>query len=164
VYRYGAKNLYRKRGYICHRRNTNASSTGEVPPIAQLQYLKLQLLAQALAHHKFVFTLPKRFRNDPEGLQVMVTIANSIKGFWYVECDIISSKQLHESALIQLPVVRGNTPSTNHKDNVRDLFINIFNSPVTLADIGISEQQKVLAMQAMAQVWTTGICSVLEEW
>ena len=94
----------------------------------------------------------------------MVTKAYSIKGFWYVECDIISPKQLRESALIQLPVVRGNAPSTDHKDNVRDLFISIFNSPVTLADIGISEQQKVLAMQAMAQVWTTGICSVLEEW
>jgi hypothetical protein len=29
---------------------------------------------------------------------------------------------------------------------------------VTLADIGISEQRKELAMQAIAQVWTTGIC------
>jgi hypothetical protein len=36
----------------------------------------------------------------------MVTKANSIKGFWYVECDIISPKHLRESALIQLPVVR----------------------------------------------------------
>jgi predicted NACHT family NTPase len=45
---------------------------------------------------------------------------------------------------------------------VRDLFINIFKSPVTLADIGISEQRKELAMQAIAQVWTTGICNVLE--
>ena len=132
----------------------------EVPPAAQLQYLKPQLLAQALVHHKFVFTLPKRVRNDPEDLQVMVTKANSIKGFWYVECDIISPKHLRESALIQLPVVRGNTPSTDHKDNVRDLFNNIFNSPVTLADIGISEQRKELAMQAIAQVWTTGICSL----
>ena len=90
----------------------------------------------------------------------MVTKANSIKGFWYVECDIISPKHLRESALIQLPVVRGNTPSTDHKDNVRDLFSNIFNSPATLADIGISEQRKELAMQAIAQVWTTGICSL----
>jgi hypothetical protein len=134
----------------------------EVPPAAQLQYLKPKLLAQVLAHHKFVFTLPKRVRNDPEDLQVMVTKANSIKGFWYVECDITSPKQLRESALIQLPVVRGNTPSTDHTDNVRDLFINIFKSPVTLADIGISEQRKELAMQAIAQVWTTGICNVLE--
>ena len=132
----------------------------EVPPAAQLQYLKPQLLAQALVHHKFVFTLPKRVRNDPEDLQVMVTKANSIKGFWYVECDIISPKHLRESSLIQLPVVRGNTPSTDHKDNVRDLFSNIFNSPATLADIGISEQRKELAMQAIAQVWTTGICSL----
>ena len=43
---------------------------------------------------------------------------------------------------------------------MRDLFNNIFNSPVTLADIGISEQRKELAMQAIAQVWTTGICSL----
>ncbi len=75
----------------------------EVPPAAQLQYLKLQLLAHTLAHHKFVFTLPKRVRNDPNDLQVMVSKANSIKGFWYVECDIISPNQLCESALIQLP-------------------------------------------------------------
>ena len=70
----------------------------------------------------------KRVRNDPEDLQVMVTKANSIKGFRYVECDIISPKHLRESALIQLPVVRGNIPSTDHKDYVRDLFNNIFNS------------------------------------
>ena len=38
----------------------------KVPPAAQLQYLYLkpQLIAQALAHHKFVFTLPKGVRND----------------------------------------------------------------------------------------------------
>ena len=58
-----------------------------------------------------------------------------------------------------LPVVRGNTPSTDHKDNVRDLFSNIFNSPATLADV---EQRKELAMQAIAQVWTTGTCSVAQ--
>jgi hypothetical protein len=114
----------------------------EVPPAAQLQYLKPQLLAQTLVHHKLVFTLLKRARNDPEDLQVMVTKANSITDFWYVECDIISPKHLRESALIQLPVVRGNTPSTDHKDNVRDLFNNIFKNPATLADMGISEQRK----------------------
>jgi hypothetical protein len=52
----------------------------EVPPAAQLQHLKRQLFAQALAHHKFVFTLPKSVRNDSQDLQVMVTKANSIKG------------------------------------------------------------------------------------
>jgi hypothetical protein len=130
-----------------------------VPPTAQLQYLKPQLIAQALAHHKFFFTLPKSVRNDPQDLQVMVTKANSIKGTWYVECDIVSPKELRESTPIQLPVVRGKTPTTNHKDNVQDLFSKIFYSPVTLADIGISEQRKELAMQAIAEVWTTGICN-----
>jgi len=82
VYRYGAKNLYRKRRYISHRGNTNGVCVPlleafvkrfkhgrEVLPAAQLQYLKPQLLAQALAHEKFVFTLPNRVRNDPEDLQ-----------------------------------------------------------------------------------------------
>jgi hypothetical protein len=80
----------------------------------------------------------------------MVTKANSIKGTWYVECDIVSPKELRESTPIQLPVVQGKTPTTDHKDNVQDLFSNIFHSPLTLilADIGISEQRKELAMQA----------------
>ena len=50
---------------------------------------------------------------------------------------------------------------------MQDLFSNIFHSPVTgapvtLADIGISEQRKELAMQAIAEVWTTGICNLGE--
>jgi hypothetical protein len=118
-----------------------------VPPAAQLQYFKPQLIAQALAHHKFVFTLPKSVRNDPQDLQVMVTKAISIKGTWYVECDIVSPKELRELTPIQLPVVRGKTPTTNRKDNVQDLFSKIFYSPVTLGDMGISEEGKELAMQ-----------------
>jgi hypothetical protein len=66
-------------------------------------------------------------------------------------------KELRESTPIQLPVVREKTPTTNHKDNVQNLFSKIFYSPVTLADIGISEQRKELTMQAIAEVWTTGI-------
>jgi hypothetical protein len=165
VYRYGEKNLYRKRRYICHRRNTNASSTVET---CHLQHNSNTLNHSSLHRRPHITNLfspcPERVRNDPEDLQVMVTKANSIKGFWYVECDIISPKHLRESALIQLPVVRGNAPSTDHchKDNVRDLFNDIFNSHATLADFGISEQRKELTMQAIAQVWTTGICNVLE--
>jgi hypothetical protein len=83
----------------------------------------------------------KRFKHE----------ANSIKGTWYVESDIVSPKELRELTHhhpIQLPVVRGKTPTTNHKDNMQDLFSNILYSPVTLADIGISKQRKELAMQA----------------
>jgi hypothetical protein len=76
------------------RSKESVQKSREVPPAAQLQYLKPQLIAQALAHHKFVFTLPKSVRNDPQDLQVMVTKANSIKGTWYVECDIVSPKEL----------------------------------------------------------------------
>ena len=45
---------------------------------------------------------------------------------------------------------------------IGDLSSKIFNTPSTLADIGISEQRKELAMQAIAQVWTTGTCSVAQ--
>ncbi len=102
--------------YLSPQEHKRLKHGREVPPAAQLQYLKPQLIAQALAHHKFVFTLPKSVRNDPQDLQVMVTKANSIKGTWYVECDIFSPKELRESTPIQLPVVRGKTPTTNHKD------------------------------------------------
>ena len=77
----------------------------------------------------------------------MVTKAISIKGTWYVECDIVSPKELRELTPIQLPVVRGKTPTTNRKDNVQDLFSKIFYSLVTLGDMGISEEGKELAMQ-----------------
>jgi hypothetical protein len=134
-------------GYLPPQEHKRFKHGREVPPAAQLQYLKSQLIAQALAHHKFVFTLPKSVRNDPQDLQVMVTKANSIKGTWYVECDIVSPKELRESTPIQLPVVRGKTPTTNHKDKV-DLFSKVFYIPVALADMGISEERKELAMQA----------------
>jgi len=99
----GKESVQKEAIYMSPQEHKRFKHGREVPPAAQLQYLKPQLLTQALVHHKFVFTLPKRVRNDPEDLQVMVTKANSIKGFWYVECDIISPKHLRESAPIQLP-------------------------------------------------------------
>ncbi len=161
VYRYGEKNLYRKIWYISHRKNTNVSSTAERCHLQHIFNISnhSSSIAQALAHHKFVFTLPKSVRNDPQDLQVMVTKANSIKGTWYVECDLSLPRNRANRRRSNCLVVRGKTPTTNHKDNVQDLFSTIFYSPVTLADIGISEQRKELAMQAIAEVWTTGICN-----
>jgi len=46
--------------------------------------------------------IPKSVSNDSQDLQVMVTKANSIKDTWYVECDIVSPKELRESTPIQL--------------------------------------------------------------
>jgi hypothetical protein len=108
--------------YLSPQEHKHFKHGREVPPAAQLLYLKPQLIAQALAHHKFDFTLPKSVRNDSQGLQVTVTKANSIEGTCYVECDIVSPKELRESMPIQLPVVRRKTLTTNHKDNVQDFF------------------------------------------
>jgi hypothetical protein len=48
------------------RSKESVQKSREVPPAAQLQYLKPQLIAQALAHHKFVFTLPKVSGTTPK--------------------------------------------------------------------------------------------------
>jgi hypothetical protein len=58
-----------------------------VQPAAQLQNLKPQLIAQALAHHSV--------RNDSQDLQVMVTKANSICGAEVTESS--TNKQHHIS-------------------------------------------------------------------
>ena len=47
----------------------------DVPPEAQLQYLKPGIFAQALVHHKFVFTLPTDVRGDETDLRVMASHA-----------------------------------------------------------------------------------------
>ena len=132
----------------------------DVPPEAQLQYLKPSIFAQALAHHKFVFTLPKSVRGDDTDLKVMASHAYSYKRTWYVDCKILSPKELREPKPIQMPVVRGQSPTTNHKDNLRDLFNTIFKNPATLADIGIDNASEDRAMSAMASVWDTGLVSL----
>ena len=54
----------------------------DVPPEAQLQYLKPGILAQALVHHKFVFTLPRDVRGDETDLQVMASHAFATNRSW----------------------------------------------------------------------------------
>ena len=132
----------------------------DVTPDAQLQYLKPAILAQALVHHKFVFTLPKDIRGDEVDVQVMASHAYSVKKFWYVDCEIVSPKALREPEPIQIPVVRGVSPTTNHKHNLRDLFDRIYDNPVTLADIGIDTKRVERATAAMACVWDTGLISL----
>ena len=62
----------------------------DVPPEAQLQYVKPGIFAQPLVHHKFVFTLPKDVRGDATDLRVSASHAYSYKNFWYVDCEIVS--------------------------------------------------------------------------
>jgi hypothetical protein len=132
----------------------------DVTPEAQLQYLKPGILAQALVHHKFVFTLPKDIRGDAMDLQVMASHAYSVKKFWYVDCEIIAPKALREPEPIQIPVIRGVSPTTNHKHNLRDLFDRLYDNPITLADIGIDTDRVERATAAMACVWDTGLVSL----
>ena len=89
----------------------------DVPLEAQLQYLKPGIFAQALVHNKFVFTLPKDVRGDKADQQVLASHAYSSKKFWYVDCKILSPEVPEDEKIIQMPVARGNTPTTNHKHN-----------------------------------------------
>jgi hypothetical protein len=52
--------------YLSPQEHKSFKHGREVPPAAQLHYFKPQLIAQALAHHKFVFTMPKSVRNDSQ--------------------------------------------------------------------------------------------------
>ena len=126
----------------------------------QLQYLKPGIFAQALVHNKFVFTLPKDVRGDKADLQVLASHAYSSKKFWYVDCKILSPEVPEDEKIIQMPVVRGNTPTTNHKHNLRDLFNRIYQNPTTLADIGITRARVQQAASALAAIWDTGLVSL----
>jgi hypothetical protein len=95
----------------------------------------------------------------------MASHAYSYKKFWYVDCEIVSPKVPNNPKIIQMPVVRGDSPTTKHKHNLRELFNRIHSNPSTLADIGIDNAlvEKALtamASAAMASVRDTGLVSL----
>ena len=54
-----------------------------------------------------------------------------MKKFWHVDCEIVSPKVPNNPKLIQMPVVRGDSPTTKHKHNLRNLFNRIYSNPST---------------------------------
>jgi hypothetical protein len=69
----------------------------DVPFNAELQYLKPQLLAQALVHHKFVMDLPdgiwideKKGNTAPCRVMAVKAYSRTQAKFWYVDFTIIS--------------------------------------------------------------------------
>ena len=96
--------------------------------------------------------LPKDVRGDATDLRVMASHAYSYKKLWYVDCEIVSPKAMRGSTLTQMPVVRGDSPTTKHK---HDLLNRIYSNPSTLADIGIDHVRVEKALTAMASVWDT---------
>ncbi len=74
----------------------------------------------------------------------MARRAYVIKGFPYIDYEVIAPKQMQEEfkgSPIQIPVTKGTTKSTNHKGNVIDVLRQIYNNPVSLADIGINAER-----------------------
>ena len=129
----------------------------EAPFDAELQYLKPQLLAQALVHYRFTMDLPEGIWIDETTgkstkCRVMATQAYSRtkSKFWYVDFSIISHEGRQE---LQLPVRRGKVKSVNHAMNLQDLFRQLFNHPKTLKDIGITAERQALVMSAAAEAW-----------
>jgi hypothetical protein len=71
----------------------------------------------------------------------MTSRAYTIKGFPYIDYEVISPKQMqteYKGTPIQIPIAKGSAKSTNHKGNVIDVLRQIYNKPVSLADIGIN--------------------------
>ena len=129
----------------------------EAPFDAELQYLKPQLLAQALVHHRFTMDLPEGIWVDEttgksSRCTVMATQAYSRtkSKFWYVDFSILSHEGRQE---LQLPVRRGKVKSVDHAMNLHDLFRQLFNHPKTLMDIGITAERQALVMSATAEAW-----------
>jgi len=102
VYRYGAKNMYRKMYYISHHKNTNVSSTVERCHLQHNFNISNHSSSHRRSHITNLFSpCPKVSGTTPKTYRSWSRKANSIKGTWYVECDIVSPKELRESMPIQ---------------------------------------------------------------
>jgi hypothetical protein len=95
----------------------------DVPSEVVIQHLKPTLLAKILVHHKHVLTLPCSFllvdNTDKEDLKLMTRRAYAIKGFPYIDYEVITPKKMQEEykgSPIQIPVTKGTAKSTNHKE------------------------------------------------
>ena len=70
--------------------------TEEVPPEEVIQYLKPALLGRILVYHKHVLSLPCSFlqidNTETEDLKVMTSRACTIKGFPYIDYEVIAPK------------------------------------------------------------------------
>jgi hypothetical protein len=129
----------------------------DAPFDAELQYLKPQLLAQALVHHKFVMDLPdgiwideKTGKTAPCRVMAVKAYSRTQAKFWYVDFTIISHADRCD---LQLPVRRGTVKSVNHAMNLQDLFRQLFNHPSTLEDLGITEERSKQIMSATIDAW-----------
>jgi hypothetical protein len=127
----------------------------DVPFYAELQYLKPQLLAQTLVHHKFVMDLPdgiwidekteKTEKTAPCRVMAVKAYSRIQARFGYVDFTITSHADCCD---LQLPVRRGAVKSVNHAMNLQDLFRQLFNHPSTLEDLGITEERSKQIMSA----------------
>jgi hypothetical protein len=111
-----------------------------------IQYLKPTLLAKILVYHKHFLTLPCSFlqNTEKEDLKLMTRRAYAIKGFPYIDYEVIAPKQMQEDytgSPIQIPVTKGTAKSTNHKGNVIDVLRQTYNKTVSLADIVINDER-----------------------
>jgi hypothetical protein len=124
--------------------------TEDVPPEVVIQYLKPTLLTKILVYHKHVLTLTCSFlqvdNTHKDDLKLMTRRAYVIKGFPYIDYEVIAPKKMQEvykGSPIQIPVTKGTVKSTNHKGNVIDVLRQTYNKPVSLADIGINDERNV---------------------
>jgi hypothetical protein len=129
----------------------------DTPFDAELQYLKPQLLSQALVHHKFVMDLSegiwideKTGKTAPCSFMAVKAYSRPQAKFWYVDFTIISHADRCD---LQLPVQRGTVKSVNHAMNLQDLFRQLFNHPSTLEDLGIIEEHSKQIMSATIDAW-----------
>jgi hypothetical protein len=133
----------------------------DVPQEAEIQYLKQNLLAQALVHHKHVMLMPHHLLDPiPTNTVDFIMLASraySTKNTWYIEYEVTGppeQKLKYAGEVIQMPAVRGTAKSTNNKSNVLDLIKQMYPKATTLADIGITKARETKILQAIAESYS----------
>ena len=69
--------------------------------------------------------------------------------------EVIAPKQIqteYKGTPIQIPIAKDSVKSTNHKANVIDVLRQIYNKPVSLADIGINAERSAKIHSAVTEV------------
>ncbi len=121
-------------------------------------------MARILVYHKHVLTLSRSFlqvdNTDKEDLKLMTGRSYVIKGFPYIDYEVIVPKQIQEEYKgrpIQISVTKGTAKSTNHKGIVIDVLRQIYNKPVSLADIEINAERSAKIHSSVTEL-SPNIC------
>jgi len=138
------------------------TSGADVPLTAPISVMTDKQLGRALAHHKFVFRLPKEwwYNHTTGQYESCIAVADScvkLNGRFYLNCSIVAPAPTKRSAhVLQFPV---GSSRGFHEWHVRRFLDTRFNKPQTLEDLGLEELVGQPGLTASLAAWAYGIAS-----